>query len=102
MKIRKPFTEMDEDEYLFGKLTNDGSEIHWFFEEQNLPKGKKRRKIPEKRVDVDISDLVSNRTNEEDDDEIIIEECAVETGQNSEDIYQDEQVVEIVKNRWFV
>ena len=65
MKIKKPFEEMDEDEYLFGKLTNDGGEIHWFFEEQNLPKGKKRRKIPEKRVDVDVSDLISEKINEE-------------------------------------
>ena len=85
MKIKKPFAEMDEDEYLFGKLTNDGGEIHWFFEEQNLPKGKKRRKIPEKRVDVDVSDLISEKINEEDDDGIIIEEYAVETRQNSED-----------------
>ena len=97
MKIRKPFAEMDEDEYLFGKLTNDGGEIHWFFEEQNLPKGKKRRKIPEKRVDVDVSDLVSEKIAEEDDDEIIIEECAVEIEQNGEEIYQDEQVVEVVE-----
>ena len=52
MKIKKPFEEMKEDEYLFGKLTNDGGDVHIFFEEQNLPKGKKRRKIPEKhRVD---------------------------------------------------
>ena len=36
MKIKKPFEEMDEDEYLFGKLTNDGGEIYWFFEEQKI------------------------------------------------------------------
>ena len=98
MKIKKPFEEMDEDEYLFGKLTNDGGEIHWFFEEQNLPKGKKRRKIPEKRVDVDVSDLISEKINEEDDDGIIIEEYTVETRQNSEDNYQDEQIVEVVED----
>ena len=44
MKIRKPFAKMDEDEYLFGKLTNDSGEIHWFFEEQNPPKGTTMRK----------------------------------------------------------
>ena len=65
MKIRKPFEEMDEDEYLFGKLTNDGGDVHIFFEEQNLPKGKKRRKIPEKRVDVDVSDLELKKITEE-------------------------------------
>ena len=98
MKIKKPFEEMDEDEYLFGKLTNDGGDVHLFFEEQNLPQGKKRRKIPEKRVDVDISDLELEKITEEDYDEIIIEECAVETGQNSEDNYQDEQIVEVVED----
>lgn len=98
MKIKKPFEEMDEDEYLFGKLTNDGGEIHWFFEEQNLPKGKKRRKIPEKRVDVDVSDLISEKINEEDDDGIIIEEYTVEIGHNNEDNCQGEQVVEVVED----
>ena len=72
MKIKKPFAEMDEDEYLFGKLTNDGGDVHIFFEEQNLPKGKKCRKIPEKRVDVDISDLELEKITEEDYEGIII------------------------------
>ena len=98
MKIKKPFEEMDEDEYLFGKLTNDGGDVHLFFEEQHLPKGKKRRKIPEKRVDVDVSDLELEKAAEEDYDGIIIEEYAVKTGQNSEDNHQDEQVVEVVED----
>ena len=95
MKIKKLFEEMDEDEYLFGKLTNDGGDVHIFFEEQNLPKGKKRIKIPEKRVDVDVSDLDVEKVNEENYDGIIIEAYAVKTGQNDEDNRQDEQVVEI-------
>ena len=84
MKIKKPFEEMNEDEYLFGKLTNDGGDVHIFFEEQNLPKGKKRRKIPEKRVDVAITDLGIDKGNEE---------YAVKTEQNGE----DKQVVEANK-----
>ena len=98
MKSRIAFEEMDEDEYIFGKLTNDGGDVHIFFEEQNLPKGKKRKKIPEKRVDVDISDLEVEKVNEENYDGIIIEEYAVKTGRNSEDNYQDEQVVEVVED----
>lgn len=98
MKIRKPFEEMDEDEYLFGKLTSDGSDVHLFFEEQHLPKGKKRRKIPEKRVDVDISDLEVGKVKEDDYEGIIIEEYAVKTGQDNEDNRQDEQVVEVVED----
>ncbi len=97
MKIKKPFEEMDEDEYLFGKLTNDGGDVHLFFEEQNLPKGKKRRKIPEKRVDVDISDLELEKITEEDYDGIIIEEYVVKTGQNDEDNRQGEQEVKVGK-----
>ena len=65
MKIKKPFEEIDEDEYLFGKLTNDGGDVHLFFEEQNLPKGKKRKKIPEKRVDVAVADLEIDKVSEE-------------------------------------
>ena len=84
MKIKKPFEEMDEDEYLFGKLTNDGGDVHIFFEEQNLPKGKKRRKLPEKCVDVAITDLGIDKVNEE---------YAVKTEQNGE----DKQVVEANK-----
>jgi hypothetical protein len=97
MKIRKPFEEMDEDEYLFGKLTSDGSDVHLFFEEQHLPKGKKRRKIPEKRVDVDISDLEVGKVKEDDYEGIIIEEYAVKTGQDNEDNRQDEQALEANK-----
>lgn len=56
MKSRKPFDQMDEDEYLFGKLTNDGGYINQFYEEQHLP-SKKRLKIPEERVDIAVSSL---------------------------------------------
>ena len=94
MKSKIPFEEMDEDEYLFGKLTNDGSDVHLFFEEQNLPKGKKRRKIPEKRIDVDISSLTIEKAKEENYDGIILSEYAVKTRQNLSDNRQDEQAVE--------
>ena len=56
MKSRKPFDEMDEDEYIFGKLTNDGGYINQFYEDQHLP-SKKRLKIPEERVDIAVSSL---------------------------------------------
>ena len=94
MKIKKPFEEMDEDEYLFGKLTSDGGDVHWFFEEQNLPKGKKRRKIPEKRVDIDVSDLKVGKVKEDDYEGIIIEEYAVKTGQIDVGNCQGEQALE--------
>ena len=98
MKSRIAFEEMDEDEYLFGKLTSDGGDVHWFFEEQNLLKGKKRRKIPEKRVDVDVSNLEVEKVKEENHDGIIIEEYAIKMGSNNEDNCQDEQVVEVVED----
>ena len=97
MKIKKPFDEMDEDEYLFGKLTSDGSDVHLFFEEQNLPKGKKRRKIPEKRVDVDISDLEVGKVKEDDYEGIIIEEYAVKTKQIDVENCQGKQALEANK-----
>lgn len=56
MKINKPFDEMDENEYLFGKFTNDGGYINQFIKEQHLPY-RRRPKIPEEKIDVEISAL---------------------------------------------
>ena len=52
------YEAMDDEEYLFGKLTNDGGFNHIFFKEQHLPSRKKSYKPIEEKVDVPISSLV--------------------------------------------
>ena len=52
------YEAMDDEEYLFGKLTNDGGFNHVFFKEQHLPSRKKSYKSIEEKVDVLISSLV--------------------------------------------
>ena len=69
MKKLKSFNEMDEGEYLFGKLTNDGGYNHRFIEEQHLPY-RRRRKVPDPCVDVDLSRLERKAENAKLKDEI--------------------------------
>ena len=52
------YEAMDDEEYLFGKLTNDGGFNHIFFKEQHLPRRKKSYKPIEEKVDVPTSSLV--------------------------------------------
>lgn len=54
---KEAFEEMDENEYIFGKLTNDGGYNNLFFKEQHLPRRKKTYKPVEERVEVDLSAL---------------------------------------------
>ena len=49
------YEAMDDEEYLFGKLTNDGGFNHLFFKEQKQPYRKKNHKPIEEKVDVPIS-----------------------------------------------
>lgn len=51
------YEAMDDEEYLFGKLTNDGGFNHVFFKEQRQPYRKKNHKPIEEKVDVPISSL---------------------------------------------
>jgi hypothetical protein len=51
------YEAMDDEEYLFGKLTNNGGFNHVFFKEQKQPYRKKRYKRIEEKVDVLISSL---------------------------------------------
>lgn len=94
MKINKPFDETDEDEYLFGKFTNDGGYINQFIKEQHLPY-RRRPKIPEEKIDVDISALEKTKPLEKEVKEPIVaaEEC-VENDQNQGVIDDLEEVVE--------
>jgi hypothetical protein len=52
------YEAMDDEEYLFGKLTNDGGFNHVFFKEQRQPYRKKNHKPIEEKVDVPLSSLV--------------------------------------------
>ena len=52
------YEAMDDEDYIFGKLTNDGGFNHIFFKEQHLPSRKKSYKPIEEKVDVPISSLV--------------------------------------------
>ena len=52
------YEAMDDEDYIFGKLTNDGGFNHIFFKEQHLPSRKKSYKPIEEKVDVLISSLV--------------------------------------------
>ena len=54
---KQAFEEMDENEYIFGKLTNDGGYNNLFFKEQHLPRRKKAYKPVEERVEVELSAL---------------------------------------------
>ena len=56
MKIKQPFDELDEEAYIFGKFTNDGGYCNQFLEEQHLAY-RRRPKIPEEKIDVDITAL---------------------------------------------
>lgn len=51
------YEAMDDEDYIFGKLTNDGGYNHVFFKEQKQPYRKKKYKPTEERVDVLISSL---------------------------------------------
>ena len=51
------YEAMDDEDYLFGKLTNNGGFNHVFFKEQKQPYRKKRYKRIEEKVDVPISSL---------------------------------------------
>ncbi len=82
MKKRKSFNEMDEGEYLFGKLTNDGGYNHRFIEEQRLPY-RRRRKIPDSCVDVDVSVLEKKDENAKNQDEIQRDKGIVEPNETA-------------------
>ena len=60
---KQAFEEMDENEYIFGKLTNDGGYNNLFFKEQHMPRRKKTYKPVEERVEVELSALAIAKEN---------------------------------------
>jgi len=62
---KEAFEDMDENEYIFGKLTNDGGYNNLFFKEQHLPRRKKTYKPVEERVEVELSALAIAKENRE-------------------------------------
>ncbi len=57
------YEAMDDEDYIFGKLTNNGGYNHIFFKEQKQPYRKKRHKLIEERVDVPVSSLQEAKSN---------------------------------------
>lgn len=58
---KEMYEAMDEEDYIFGKLTTDGGYDHIFFKEQKQPYRKRRYKPEEERVDVLISSLETTK-----------------------------------------
>ena len=52
------YEALDDEDYIFGKLTNNGGYNNIFFKEQKQPYRKKRHKLIEERVDVLVASLL--------------------------------------------
>lgn len=87
---KEAFEEMDENEYIFGKLTNDGGYNNLFFKEQHLPRRKKTYKPVEERVEVELSALAIAKEKREENTPISSEDKQSDKESTEETLTQEQ------------